>query len=126
MTLLHHIALGARDPGALSDFYSDVFDLDELSRHEDARGELRSVWLDLGGAILMIERTRRSRPRVEELDAGVFLLAFDVEPARRDAMISRLEQAGAAIESETEFTTYARDPEGNRVAISHYPEPRET
>lgn len=125
MTVLHHVALGARDPHALSEFYSEVFELEELSRHEDARGKLRSVWLDLGGAILMVERTRRSRPQVEGLDAGVFLLAFDVEPAQREAMISRLEEAGAAIESETEFTTYARDPEGNRVAISHYPEGRE-
>jgi glyoxylase I family protein len=35
---------------------------------------------------------------------------------------ARLESHGASIESRTQYTSYARDPEGNRVAISHHGE----
>ena len=53
---------------------------------------------------------------------GVFLIAFEVSPAQRRLLEQRLEAQGARIEQRTEFTSYARDPEGNRIAISHFPE----
>ncbi|HXX30163.1 MAG TPA: glyoxalase, partial [Myxococcaceae bacterium] len=30
---------------------------------------------------------------------------------------------GVAVEHETRWTLYVRDPEGNRVALSHHPQP---
>lgn len=114
--------MGARDPGRVAAFYRDVLGLAELQRHRQDDGSLRSVWLDLGGAILMVERTTRSRARVEGVDAGPFLIALRVEPGERAELEARLEAAGAAVESRSEYSSYARDPEGNRIAISHYPD----
>ncbi len=114
---LHHVALGARDVETVAAFYRDVFGLPEITRHRAGDGSLRSIWLDLGNAILMIERTQAPPRRVEGVGAGAFLLAFRVTRETRAA----LERALGAIESRTEHTSYARDPEGNRVAISSYP-----
>lgn len=122
MSRLHHVALGARDVAGVAAFYRDVLGLAEVARHDDADGRLRSIWLDLGGAVLMVERTGRVRPRVEGIDAGAFLLAVRA-PDGRDAAERRLSAFGRAIEDRSEFTTYARDPEGNRVAVSEYPLP---
>ncbi len=121
---LHHIALGARDVEAVAAFYREVFGLEEIARHDDdddEAGELRSIWLDMKGPILMVERTVEDRGAVQGVGAGPFLLAFTVTPEERIAMEGRLGEHGGAIEDRTGFTSYARDPEGNRVAISHYP-----
>ncbi|OIP42878.1 MAG: hypothetical protein AUK47_03555 [Deltaproteobacteria bacterium CG2_30_63_29] len=119
---LHHLALGAAEPDVLARFYGEVFGLSELDRHFDAQGQLRSVWLQLQPGILMIERSERARPPVDGVDAGLFLLAFEVAPHEREALERRLSDAGCPIESRSAFTSYARDPEGNRVAVSHYPQ----
>ena len=120
---LHHVALGARDVERVAAFYRDVLGLPEVLRHLDDAGALRSIWLDLGGAILMVERTAQPAHRVEGVGAGPFLIAVAVEPATRGQLERALEQAGAPIEARSEHSSYARDPEGNRVAISHYPTP---
>jgi catechol 2,3-dioxygenase-like lactoylglutathione lyase family enzyme len=121
---LHHVALGALDVERVAAFYRDALGLAETARHFEAGGTLRSVWLDLGGAILMIERAAAARQPVSGVATGPFLLAFRVDAARRAAFERALAGAGAAVESATEFTAYARDPEGNRIAISHYPAAR--
>jgi len=118
---LHHLAVGARDVSRIAAFYADMFALPEIARHLDDEGVLRSIWLDLGGSILMVERTT-DPARTCELGAGPFLLAFTVEVAERAPFEARLEALAFPIESRTAFTSYFRDPEGNRVAISHYPE----
>lgn len=123
MTRLHHVALGARDVERVARFYRDVLGLAELGRHDDAGGALRSVWLDLGGPILMVEQSDEPPRRVEGVGAGPFLLALSVGVDARRALEEALERAGARVESRTAYTSYARDPEGNRVAISHYPDP---
>ena len=125
--MLHHIALGARDVAALATFYTQYFELPERARHLDEEGALRSIWLELTpGSVLMIERTSAAPLHVEGIGAGPFLLAFTAadqdERARRCAA---LERAGYKIEAETGFTSYTRDPEGNRVAVSCYPLPKE-
>jgi glyoxylase I family protein len=102
-------------------FYRDVLGLTEDRRHQDAAGRLRSIWLRAESTLLMIEVTTASSPAVEGIGAGPFLLAFSVAPAERDDFEKRLERAGASIESRTAYTSYARDPEGNRIAISHHP-----
>ena len=122
MSGLHHIALGARDVEAVADFYREVFEMEERARHDDA-GRLRSIWLGAGDVVLMIERTDASGERVDGVGAGPFLLAFDVEPGERAELEERLEAAAAPIEERTPHSSYARDPEGNRVAISHHPDP---
>lgn len=118
---LHHVALGANDVETVAGFYCDLFDLAELRRHTYASGELRSIWLDLGAGVLMIEHTERTRARCEGVDAGTFLLAFERTPEERVVFEQRLDAAGIAVESRSDFSTYFRDPEGNRVAVSCYP-----
>jgi glyoxylase I family protein len=118
---LHHVALGSADVERLARFYRDVFGLSELDRHLYPDGALRSVWLDLGGTILMIEHTDKPARRVDGVDAGPFLLALRVDPSERQQLERRLEVNGQAIESRSPFTSYTRDVDGNRVAFSHYP-----
>ncbi|HKQ61583.1 MAG TPA: VOC family protein [Candidatus Polarisedimenticolaceae bacterium] len=120
---LHHVALGARDVARVAEFYRDALGLPEVARHHAADGSLRAVWLDLGGALLMVERTNQPPRRVEGVGAGPFLLAVRVTPRERPAVESRLASRGAPVESRSVHSSYARDPEGNRVAISHHPEP---
>ena len=77
--LLHHIALGARDVETVAAFYRRWFELEEITRHQQTDGSLRSIWLRLGGAILMVERTAEGPRAVEGVGAGPFLLAFNVK-----------------------------------------------
>ncbi|MBK7584204.1 MAG: VOC family protein [Myxococcales bacterium] len=121
---IHHIALGARDVEQVAGFYRDVFGLPEVARHFTETGELRSVWLSTLGSVLMVERTSEPTRLVTGVGGGPFLLAFRVAPGERAELERRLEQAGAPLESRTAESSYARDPEGNRVAISHYPLPQ--
>src|SRR5690554_2975346 len=125
MSLVHHIAVGVAQVEKIAAFYRAVFDLEERTRHHYADGKLRSIWLDLGGPILMIEHTKsRDEARLQSSDAvgvGLFLLTFRAaDAAARRAVEVRAEAAGQPIESRTEFSSYFRDPEGNRVAVSHY------
>jgi glyoxylase I family protein len=121
--LIHHIALGACDVEEVARFYRDYFDLPEVARHDDAQGTLRSIWLESGGTVLMIERSEEPPRIIDGVGAGPFLIAFLVEEAARLTLEVRLENAGYRVESRTAYTSYTRDPEGNRVAFSHYPLP---
>jgi len=120
---LHHLALGTAQVEELARFYREVFGLQETARQLDAQGALRSIWLDLAGTLLMIERSGGPRRRVEGVGSGLFLMAFRVTPPERARLERELEARGQPIESRTAFTSYARDPDGNRIAISHHPEP---
>jgi catechol 2,3-dioxygenase-like lactoylglutathione lyase family enzyme len=95
----------------LEQFYAGTLGLKVL-RRDDARG---SVWLDAGGAVLMLERAAPGEAGVPP--DGRELLAFALDDtATRDAWRSRV-----AVEAETEHTLYFRDPDGRRVALSSYP-----
>lgn len=119
---LHHVALGSADVERLAAFYRDVVGLAELARHLDAEGVLRSIWLNLGGPILMIERTGAAPRRVEGVGSGPFLLAFAVLPSERLELEAALVANGQHIEGRTAFTSYSRDVDGNPIAFSHYPD----
>ena len=118
---LHHIALGARDVERVAAFYRDRLGLHEVVRHHGPGGVLRSIWLDLGGAVLMIEHTEEQARWVEGVGAGPFLLALSIEPEQRAAVESSLAASGFPAEARTGQTIYFRDPEGNRVALSSHP-----
>jgi catechol 2,3-dioxygenase-like lactoylglutathione lyase family enzyme len=121
-TRLHHLAVGSTDVERLARFYRELFGLEESARHSDAAGALRSIWLDLGGALLMIEHSAEPARRVEGIGAGPFLIALRVSREARPALERELEARGHAIEGRSAFSSYSRDPDGNRIAISHYPE----
>jgi catechol 2,3-dioxygenase-like lactoylglutathione lyase family enzyme len=151
---IHHVALKAIDVEKTAAFYRDVLGLVEVARHTDDRGALRSIWVSAEGdpLIVMIERstaggttTRRflddlagdarsksSLPPPPATPAarfacdppGLHLLAFRIAASEREAWRERLGLAGCAIVHETRFTLYALDPEGNRVGLSSFPDPR--
>lgn len=123
VSVLHHLALGTRDVARLARFYIDVLELPEVTRHLHPNGSLRSVWLDLGGSLLMIEPTGEPPRMVVGVGAGPFLIAVAVSADERARFEARVEASGAVIESRSEFTSYARDPDGNRIALSEYPLP---
>jgi catechol 2,3-dioxygenase-like lactoylglutathione lyase family enzyme len=121
VSVLHHVALGTGDVGRLAQFYRDQLGLREVARHDHADGSLRSVWLDLGGSLLMIEATNEGPRNVIGVGSGPFLIAIAVLPEQRERVEARLAAASCAIESRSEWTSYARDPDGNRIAVSAYP-----
>lgn len=123
---VHHLALQVTDLPAAERFYRDVLGLRMLRRwpRADGAGE-RAVWLDLGrGGFLALEAVP-PEARVVDMQGqpGYFLLALRIPPSTRAAWIRRLAAAGHPIFQATDFTIYVRDPEGNRVGLSHFPVP---
>jgi catechol 2,3-dioxygenase-like lactoylglutathione lyase family enzyme len=118
---LHHVAVGTPDVEALAGFYARVLQTAECKRQSDAQG-VRSVWLDLSGTLLMIERSEHTlaMARAEGVGLGAFLLAFRADADGRRAFEARASELGARIESRSQFTSYLRDPDGNRIAVSEY------
>ena len=123
VSLLHHLALGTRDVERLARFYRDVLGLREVTRLHHPDGALRSVWLDLGGSVLMIEPTDEAPRQVTGVAAGLFLIALRIAEVERQTFEDRLREAGCGVEGRSEWTSYARDPDGNRIALSAYPLP---
>lgn len=118
---LHHLAIGTRNVERLAAFYRDTFDLTECARHYYSPGNLRSVWLALSGSLLMIEHTEEEPRSVQGVGFGPFLIAFAIRSEHRKTLELKLTSAGCPIESRSPYTSYARDLDGNRIAISHYP-----
>ena len=110
---IHHIALKIKNLALCENFYRDVLQLKVLKKNES-----RSVWFDLSGTILMIEKTDGPLSKAEK---GWHLLALAMQPDQRDAWKKRLADHGVEIESESPYSLYFRDPEQNRLALSHYP-----
>lgn len=121
----HHVAIQARDVERVTAFYRDLLGLPELTRHHRSDGSLRSIWVGVpGGGFLAIEAAtgipeelpfRHERP-------GLLLLALRIPRAARASAVEAFARAGVPLEHETRWTVYVRDPEGNRVALSHHPE----
>jgi len=112
---VHHVAIKVRDLAACEAFYTNQLGLALLARHP------HSVWLDLGGgAILMLEQGEGGPDTAPLADAaaGLHLLALRIARTDRDEWSRRL-----AVADTTAYTLYVRDPEGNRIGLSHYPDP---
>ncbi|MEQ9363399.1 MAG: VOC family protein [Leptospirales bacterium] len=140
---VHHLAIAARNPARLAKFYEDVLRLRRLNRLDTGSA---SIWFSLAddgrvrgqhhrgdyesdAMVLMLEQAR-DESRNDDAAASPFaqkspgfhLIAFTIRSDRRGAWLDHLERAGIAIEGESEYSIYFRDPEGNRLALSHYPE----
>lgn len=116
---LHHLAIQVHDIDRAVAFYAGVLGLVETRRQP------HSVWLDADGVILMLERASGDvvdRPWTSDAP-GLHLVALTIEASQRAAWRERLAAAGHPVVAETKFTLYVRDPEGNRIAFSHYPHP---
>ncbi len=116
---LHHVAVQVTDLERARAFYVDVlgFALTRTQAH--------ALWVDAGGTILMLERCDGpaddgpwGSPR-----PGPFVVAFAIAPDERAALRQRLIDAGVAVDHESAFTLYVRDPFGARLGFSHWPDP---
>jgi glyoxylase I family protein len=110
---VHHLAFRTRDLTRLERFYTDALGLSIVRRDGD-----RSVWLRAGGTLLMLERAEEGEPDVPPESKE--LVAFGIEAPDVERWRRVLEASGIAIEGETAFTLYFRDPDGRRVGLSHY------
>lgn len=121
----HHVALLAADVERVAAFYREILGLPELARFHHADGRLRSVWVGVrkeggvAGGFLAVEGTEAPPPNLPT--RGYAMVALSIDPAARQEVRSTLESRGLAIDRETDFTLYVRDPEGNLVGLSHYP-----
>ena len=128
---VHHLAIQVRDLAAAERFYCDTLGLRVVRRWPAADGTgQRSIWVDTGdGAFLALEvttaepRTPGGGPSAPPYPAGLHLFALRIDAADRGAWQERFARAGVAVYHHTAFTIYVRDPEGNRIGLSHYPVP---
>ena len=112
---VHHLAFRTDDLGVLERFYVGALGLAVVRRQE------RSVWLDAGGTIVMLELRDDGEPAHPA--GSKELVAFAVASDSRVLAMDRLARAGVAVEASTEFTLYVRDPDGRRIGLSSYPVP---
>jgi catechol 2,3-dioxygenase-like lactoylglutathione lyase family enzyme len=120
----HHIALQCGDLGVCERFYRDVLGLPVVRRWPAEGGGDRSVWLGTGDGFLALERAGEPPavgPFVEGR-AGFHLFALRIDRARRGEWEARLAASGTPVVHRTAFTLYVRDPEGNRIGLSHHPD----
>ena len=113
---VHHLAFRTGDLAQLERFYVHAVGLAVVRRTDS-----RSVWLDAGGSLLMLEAAEpgEASPTPGAMD----LVAFEVAPETRALYTDRLARAGVALEGSTDFTLYVRDPDGRRIGLSSYPAP---
>ena len=120
---VHHLAVCVRDLEQAQAFYGEVLGLAVREHLQDDDGNDRAVWLELGdGAFLALELVQGSQARTDR-SAGWHCVALGIEMADRELWRRRLQAAGYAVEKESDFTLYVRDPDGSLVALSHHPEP---
>jgi len=126
---LHHLAIQCADLERCERFYRDVLGLRVTRRwpREDGEGD-RSVWFatgeEPGGAFIALERADRQPEERAWRDGtpGLHLAAFRIPAAERARWEARLAAAGVPIVHRSRWTLYVRDPEGNRIGLSHHPE----
>jgi catechol 2,3-dioxygenase-like lactoylglutathione lyase family enzyme len=126
---IHHVAVLVHDLDRAEAFYADVLGLPVQRRWADEGGAPRSLWLTLGGgAFLALEKagpsgaTAGGSPPLSGR-SGWHCVALAIAREERESWRARLASAGFPVERESPFTLYARDPEGNLVALSHHPDP---
>lgn len=123
---LHHVAIQVPDLERARAFYVDVLGLVLV------RSQAHALWVQAGDAIVMLEKCDGDVDAADGAvaDAGAwpsprpgpFCVAFAIAPAERSALRARLTAAGVAIDHESAFTLYVRDPFGARLGFSHFPD----
>lgn len=123
MLALHHLAIVVRDLDRAEAFYVGVLGLPVNRRWQDDHGNPRSVWVTLDeGAVLALEKAHVNGPVRNEEAPGLHCLALRIPRADRDVWRARVISAGGSVVRESAFTLYTRDPDGNLVGLSHYPD----
>jgi catechol 2,3-dioxygenase-like lactoylglutathione lyase family enzyme len=112
---IHHVALRVSDPERSLAFYGGVLGLAEARRFDEG-GRVRSIWMSVGGAVVMLEREIKPAGGGEGSGHVLVLAVSDL-----GVWESRLAAAGVAIVDRTAATLYVIDPDGHRVGLSVFP-----
>ncbi len=124
----HHIAVQVRDLALAETFYCGVLGLPMLKRWPAEGGGDRALWLDAGdGSFVAIERAApdAALPSADGFAtgrAGWHVVALRIHTADRVAWEQHLATHGVHIVHRSKWTLFIRDPEGNRLGLSHHPE----
>lgn len=119
---VHHAAVKVLELARAERFYAELLGLSVLRRFAFDDGRPRSVWLSSGeGAFLAVELAESGGRPKADLEAGWHTVAFEMDVAERPLVVARAAALGAEIVRETAYSVFVRDPEGNVVALSHYP-----
>jgi catechol 2,3-dioxygenase-like lactoylglutathione lyase family enzyme len=122
----HHVALQCADLSRCERFYREVLGLAVLRRWPAQGGGDRSVWLAVGegGGFLALERAAEAPEEHPWRDGkpGLHLVALRIGKEEREGWEMRLAARGVPVVHRTHWTLYLRDPEGNRVGLTHYPD----
>lgn len=123
----HHLAVQVKDLARAERFYVDVLGLKVLRRWpwDDGRPGERSVWLSVGAGeeFLALEACEADRPPAPFRDphGGLHLLALRILASERRQWEQALAERGVEVVHRSKWTLYLRDPEGNRIGLSHFP-----
>jgi hypothetical protein len=81
------------------------------------------VWLQLGMGVVALEACEGEPqpPPWRSPQPGLHLLAVEIAWQNRAVWLGHLQHCGIAVEFESPWTIYIRDPEGNRIGLSHFP-----
>ncbi len=126
----HHVAIAAHDVENVAAFYRDLLGLPELARYhrDDAAKSLRAIWLGVDGSgdpthgFFAVEAVAERAPA--QPSVGYSMVALRIAPEARARLERAFAARGVAIERQTGWTFYVRDPEGNLVGLSHHPHER--
>ncbi len=121
---VHHLAVVVADLDRAERFYVGVLGLPVVRRWTDDAGQPRSVWVEIGGAFLAIERAHAAGPVRAGEAPGWHCVALAITAAERQTWTGRLAASAIPIERESDYSIYFRDPDNNLIALSHHPELR--
>jgi catechol 2,3-dioxygenase-like lactoylglutathione lyase family enzyme len=117
---LHHTALISSDVETTVRFYQDVlgFPLTELIENRDYAGSSH-FFFDIGhdNLLAFFDFPGLDVGPYAEVLGGLHHLAISVEPARWEALVARLTEAGVEHEVHSGVSVYFRDPDGARIEL---------
>jgi catechol 2,3-dioxygenase-like lactoylglutathione lyase family enzyme len=111
---IHHIALRVNDCEVSARFYERAFGLREV-RRIDQEGQIRAVWLRVGDAVLMLERSLRGAGSPEGSGHAIVFSTEDLAASEK-----RLLDSDIKVVDRTASTLYVEDPDGHRAGVSAY------
>ncbi len=124
---IHHLAIQCFDLPAMARFYERVLrckvERRWPSEHPEDHLADRSVWLKAGSSVIALERCDLQSDGLpwQNPQPGLHLLALEIPWQNRDVWIKHLHHCEVEIVFESAWTIYLRDPEGNRIGLSHFP-----
>lgn len=110
---MHHIAITTTNLEEMGKFYQKLPGLIVQQANLDISGRMRSLWfqVDHQNSVLMLERDN-----ISKAPAAFVLSLKDTGKTERE-----IEEMDLNWDGRTDFTIYFRDPDGNKLGYSNYP-----